>query len=69
VKIVTNFTPLDPLYSRQFHYDEDILEELTTPHYPWDALHHRALFLSHEAFTLPNQNSIYAVETKYFLPS
>jgi hypothetical protein len=43
---VTNITLLDPLYSRQFYCDEDILEELTTPDYPWDALHHRALFLS-----------------------
>jgi hypothetical protein len=63
---VTNITLLDPLYSRQFHCDEDILEELTTPDFPWDALHHRALFLSQEAFTPPNQNPIYAVETKYF---
>jgi hypothetical protein len=66
---VTNVTPLDPLYSRQFHCDEDILEELTTPDFPWDPLHHRALFLSQEAFTPPKQNPIYAIETKYFLPS
>jgi hypothetical protein len=66
---VTDVTPLDPLYSRQFHCDEDILEELTTPDCPWDVLHHRVLFLSQEAFTPPNQHPIYAVETKYFLPS
>jgi hypothetical protein len=66
---VTDITLLDPLYSRQFHCDEDILEELTTPDYPWDALHHRALFLSQEAFTPPNQHPIYAVETKDFIPS
>jgi hypothetical protein len=66
---VTEVTPLNPLYSCQFHCDEDILEELTTPDFPWDALHHRALFLSQEAFTPPNQHPIYAVETKDFLPS
>jgi hypothetical protein len=41
---ITNITLHDPLYSRQFHYDKDILEELNTPDCPWDALHHRALF-------------------------
>jgi hypothetical protein len=67
--IVTNVTLLDPLYSRQFHCDEDILEELTTPDFPWDPLHHRVLFLSQEAFTPPNKNSIYTIKTKDFLPS
>jgi hypothetical protein len=43
---VTKVTPLDPLYSRQFHYDEDILEELTKLDCPWDMLHHRVLFPS-----------------------
>jgi hypothetical protein len=66
---VTNVTLLDPLYSRQFHCDEDFLEELTTPDYPWDSLHHRALFLSQDAFAPPVQNSIYAIKTKDFLPS
>jgi hypothetical protein len=66
---VTNVIPLDPLYSRQFHCDEDILEELTTPDFPWDPLHHRALFLSQDTFVPPSQNSIYAIETKYFIPS
>jgi hypothetical protein len=66
---VTEVTPLDPLYSCQFHCDEDILEELNTLDFPWDALHHRALFLSQEAFTPPNQHPIYAIETKYFLLS
>jgi hypothetical protein len=66
---VTKVTPFDPLYSRQFHYDEDILEELTKPDCPWDALHHRALFPSQEVVGPPNQNPIYAVKTKDFLPS
>jgi hypothetical protein len=41
---VTDITLHDPLYSRQFHCDEEILEELNNPDYPWDALHHHALF-------------------------
>jgi hypothetical protein len=41
----TAITPLDPLYSRRFQCDEEILEELQCPDSPWDALHHRALFL------------------------
>jgi hypothetical protein len=57
------------LYSCHFHYDEDILEELNTPDYPWDALHHRALFFPQEASMLPNQHPIYTVETKDFIPS
>jgi hypothetical protein len=65
----TKVIPSDPLYSRQFHCDEDILEELTKPDFPWDALHHRALFPPQEAVEPPNQNPIYAVETKDFLPS
>jgi hypothetical protein len=42
---ITDITPHDPLYSRHFHCDEEILEELQRPDSPWDALHHRALFL------------------------
>jgi hypothetical protein len=66
---VTHVTSPDPLYSRIFHCDEDILEELTTPDFPWNALHHRALFLSQEAFDPPSQASICAIETKDFIPS
>jgi hypothetical protein len=66
---VTDITILYPLYSRQFHCDEDTLEELNTPDYPWDALHHKALFFPQEAFTPPNQHPIYAVKTKDFIPS
>jgi hypothetical protein len=64
---VTNVIPLDPLYSRQFHYDEDILEELTSPNFPWDPFHHKALFLSQEAFQPPTQGPIYSIKTKYFI--
>jgi hypothetical protein len=66
---VTDISLLDPLYSHQFHCDEDILEELNTPDYPWDVLHHRALFFPQEASTPPNTHPIYAVETKDFIPS
>jgi hypothetical protein len=67
--IVTKVTPLDPQYFRQFHYDEDILEDLTKPDFPWYTLHHRVLFPSQQAFTRPNQNPIYTFKNKYFLPS
>jgi hypothetical protein len=65
----TEITHHDPLYSRRFHNDEEILEELHSPDFPWDALHHRALFLPQEALMPPNQNPVYAVETKDFIPS
>jgi hypothetical protein len=66
---VTNITLFDPFYSRQFYCDEDILEELTTPDFPWDVLHHTVLFFPQEAFMPPNQHPIYTVETKDFIPS
>jgi hypothetical protein len=66
---VTKVTPLDPLYFRQFHCNEDILEELTILDCPWDTLHRRELFPSQESFAPPNQNPIYVVETKDFLPT
>jgi hypothetical protein len=66
---VTKFTPHDPLYSHRFQCDEEILEELNHLDSPWDALHHRALFSPQETLMPPNQNRIYVVETKYFIPS
>jgi hypothetical protein len=66
---ITEVTPHDPLYSHHFQCDEAILEELQCPDSPWDALHHRALFLPQEALMPPDQNPIYAVETKDFIPS
>jgi hypothetical protein len=66
---ITEITPHDPLYSHCFQCDEEILEELQCPDSPWDALHHRALFLPQEALMPPTQNPIYAVETKDFIPS
>jgi hypothetical protein len=65
---VTDITLYDPLYSCQFHYDEDILKELNTPDYPWDALHHQALFFPQEPSMAPNQHPIYVVETNDFIP-
>jgi hypothetical protein len=65
----TDITLHDPLYSRHFHYDEEILEEINHPDYPWDALHPRALFFPPGASTPPNQHPIYAIETKDFIPS
>jgi hypothetical protein len=43
--MVIEITPHNPLYSRRFQYDEEILKELQRSDSPWDALHHRALFL------------------------
>jgi hypothetical protein len=62
-------TPHDPWYSWHFQCDEQILEELNHPNSTWDALHHRALFSPQEAPMPPNQNPIYAIETKDFIPS
>jgi hypothetical protein len=59
----------DPLYSHIFHCDEDILEEITTLYFPWNALHHRELFLFQEAFHPSTQTSICAIKTKDFIPS
>jgi hypothetical protein len=66
---VTDITPHDPMYSRHFQCDKEILEELNHPDLPWDALHHRTLFSPHEASMPPNQNPIYMFETKDFIPS
>jgi hypothetical protein len=52
---IPSATSQDPLYSLISHCDKDILEELTTHDFPWNALHHRALFLSQEVFHLPDR--------------
>jgi hypothetical protein len=64
----TEITHHDPLYSHRVHNDEEILEELHSPDFPSDALHHRALFLPQEALMPPNKNLVYAVKTKDFIP-
>jgi hypothetical protein len=66
---ITKITPHDPLYSRRFQCDEEIMEEIQRPDSPWDVLHHRALFLPQKSLMPPSLNHIYAVETKDFIPS
>ena len=34
-----------------FHSDEDIMEEMTTPDFPWDDMHHHAYFLPQQTLT------------------
>ena len=46
-----------------------MFEELTKLDFPWDALHHRAIFPSPKVVVPPNQKPIYAVKTKDFLSS
>jgi hypothetical protein len=65
---IHEITPHDPLYSHHFLCDEEILEELNHPDSPRDALHHRTLFYPQESPMPPNQNTIYVVETKDFIP-
>ena len=47
-----------------FSNDEEILEALTTPKYPWDDMHHRSFFLSKD---LVSQFDQFSVETKDFI--
>ena len=44
---------------------------MTEPDYPWDAMHHRSLFLPKKTFSpnKTNEQEIYAIESKDFLPS
>ena len=46
-----------------FHSDEDIMEAMTEPDFPWDDMHHRAYFLPHQS------HDQYAIETKDFIPN
>jgi hypothetical protein len=50
------------------NYEEYILKELSIPDFPLNALHHRVIFISQEAFHHPTQASLCAIETKYFIP-
>ena len=47
-----------------FNNDEEILEALTAPEYPWDDLHHRSFFLPEE---LVSQSDQFSVETEDFI--
>ena len=47
-----------------FSNNEEILEAMTTPEYPWDDMHHRSFFLPEELVSQSNQ---FSMETKYFI--
>ena len=47
-----------------FNNDEEILEALIAPEYPWDDMHHRSFFLPEE---LMSQSDQFSVETKDFI--
>ena len=76
MSIYMMFSYIDPLVSTItdgpsdlslcfFCNDEEILESLTTPEYPWDDMDHRSFFLPEE---LVSQLDQFYVETKYFIP-
>ena len=58
-----NDDPSD-LSIRCFSNDEEILEALTTPEYPWDNMHHCSFFIPKE---LVSQSDQFFVETKDFI--
>ena len=59
----TNDGPSD-LSLRCFNNDEEILEALTAPKYPWDDMHHCSFFLPE---VLVSQSDQFSVETKDFI--
>ena len=59
----SNGGPSD-LSLRCFSNDEEILEALATPEYPWDDMHHHSFFLPEELVSQSNQ---FSMETKYFI--
>jgi hypothetical protein len=62
-------TSHDPFFSYISQSNEYILEAMKTLDFPWDAMHHRSFFLSHESFQPNIDTHICAIETKYFIPS
>lgn len=44
-----------------FHSDEEIMDDMTTPDYPWEAMHHRAYFPPQQT------DDQYVVEPKDFI--
>ena len=62
ISLITD-SPLD-LSHRLFFNDEEILEALTTPKYPWEDMHHCSFFLPEE---LVSQSDQFFMETKYFI--
>ena len=59
----TNDSPSD-LSLHCFFNDEEILESLTTPEYPWDDMHHHSFFLPEE---LVLQSDQFSIERKDFI--
>ena len=59
----TNDGPSD-LSLRCFCNDEEKIEALTAPEYPWDDIHHRSFFLPKEHVSQSDQ---FSVETKDFI--
>ena len=47
-----------------FNNDEEILEALSTPEYPWDDMHHHSFFIPDEP---PSSSNQYSVEAKDFI--
>ena len=54
------------LTTQTFRTDEEILEALIAPDYPWDDMHHHSYFLPEVSFS--NTATQFAVESKDFLP-
>ena len=54
-----------------FQSDEGILEVMMEPDYPWDAMHHHSLFPPKHKFSLDKteEQEIYVIKSKYFIPS
>jgi len=51
-----------------FHYDEEILEALNAPDYPWDDMHHRSYFSPHDAFLLRIPPTSFPSKPRIFYP-
>ena len=60
---ISKDSPSD-LSLRCFNNDEEILEVLIAPEYPWDEVHHRSFFLPEE---LVSQSDQFSVETRDFI--
>jgi len=58
----------DPSFSFIFQYNEHILESMTTPHFPWDSMHHWSFFLEKGSFQPCIDTHVYTIETKDFIP-
>ena len=66
ISSTTNPSSID-LITQIFRNDEEILETLTTPDYPWEDMHHHSYFLPKESSSTTATQ--FALESKYFLPT